>query len=500
MINNRKLFTMLVVSYLLLASGYVSGLQAQEADVVRVSGTVSDESGSPIPGVAVIIKGTNKGIVTDMNGAFSLNVPDENAILQFRFIGYAVQETVVGMRQIINVAMAELEAPVGIEPAKPVNLTINQRKKAETDNSVAFKMFREVSKQEGDNTFFSPFSLNMALGMLYNGTSDKTRTEMVKVLGIADFSESEINEYYQKISQVLLEIDPITDITIANSIWYRHNFPVKNTFIETGKKYFDTEVQVLDFNNPNAADVINKWCADKTKNRINHIVAGPIPDNMMLYLINALYFKSKWQMEKKFDKEKTKLDDFNKTGNQKIKVQMMEQTSTLPYYADQYLQCIELPYGNQAFSMVAILPSGNMKINQLIEYLPDADWQNIVNSMRQQRVWLKLPRFKIECKLPLNQPVKNLGMNRIFNGDFANISDESLAVSEIRQKTFVEVNEEGTEAAAVTVTAIVAFGTQKRGDPIEPVRFFADRPFLFLIREKSTGVILFIGRIDEPRE
>jgi serpin B len=125
----------------------------------------------------------------------------------------------------------------------------------------------------------------------------------------------------------LLEIDPITDIVIANSICYRNQFQVKNTFIETCKNYFDADVQAHDFNNSNAANMINSWCAEKTNNRINHIVADPIPDDVMLYLINALYFKSKWQKEKKFVKEKTKWDDFTKTGMQKKKVNMMEQTT-----------------------------------------------------------------------------------------------------------------------------------------------------------------------------
>ena len=174
----------------------------------------------------------------------------------------------------------------------------------------------------------------------------------------------------------------------------------------------------------------------------------------------------------------------------------MEQTTTLPYYADQYLQCVEMPYGNQAFSMVAILPANDMDIDQLIEHLDNTTWQNIVNNMRKQDVWLKFPRFKVECEIPLNNPVKNVGMQRIFTGGLANISDVPLFVSNIKQKTFVEVNETGTEAAAVTVVEI------RETSALEPTQipFFANRPFLYLIKEKSTGVILFIGRMDEPKE
>jgi len=145
--------------------------------------------------------------------------------------------------------------------------------------------------------------------------------------------------------------------------------------------------------------------------------------------------------------------------------------------------------------MVAILPANDKTIDQLIEYLDNATWKNIVANLREQNIWLKLPRFKIECDIKLNEPVKNAGMQRIFGGGLENIADARLAVSKIQQKTFVEVNEEGTEAAAVT--AIEVIFTSGTGGPVP---FFANRPFLYLIKEKSTGAILFIGQMDEPKE
>ena len=384
-----------------------------------------------------------------------------------------------------------------VKPFEPIVLTAKQAAIAKVDNRFSFKMFQEVSSSNGANTFFSPLSLNMALGMAYNGASGDTRVEMADALGMADFTDTEINEYYQKMSQALLNIDPLTEIGIANSIWYRTGFPVKKPFIDINREYFDAAVRELDFSRSDATDIINKWCADKTKDRIKEIIAGPIPGEVMMYLINALYFKSKWQFE--FDKANTTSEDFTKADKQTKKVNMMTQTTALPYYADQHLQCVEMPYGNQAFSMVAILPANDMDIDQLIDYLDDTVWENIVDNMREQNVWVKLPRFKIECELPLNDPVKNAGMERIFDGNFAefeNISDVPLFVSNIKQKTFVEVNEEGTEAAAVTV---IEFAFTSAG-PGTGIPFFANRPFLYLIKEKSTGVILFIGRMDEPKE
>jgi len=377
-------------------------------------------------------------------------------------------------------------------PAQPIDLTFQQSEKAKIDNRFSFQMFKEVSVL-GDNMFFSPLSLNIALGMLYNGASGDTRTEMAEVLGMADFTDAEINAYYQKMSQALLKVDPKTQISIANSIWYRNTLTVKQPFIDVNKKYFDAQVQALDFSKSDAADIINKWCADKTKNLIKEIIAKPIPCDIVMYLMNALYFKGQWKNQ--FDKANTKSEDFTKVDNQKKKVNLMTQTKTMPYYVDEYLQCVEIPYGNQAFSMVALLPANDTNLNQLIDYLDNDKWQNIVNNLRYQEVQLKLPRFKIECSIELNEPVQNAGMKQIFEGGFANISDRDLCVSYIKQKTFVKVNEEGTEAAAVTV-----IGMKDAAGPSMPVSFFANRPFLYLIKEKSTGVILFIGRMDDPVE
>jgi serpin B len=317
---------------------------------------------------------------------------------------------------------------------------------------------------------------------------------MAEALGMADFTETEINEYYQKMSQSLLTVDPSTEIGIANSIWCREGLPVKLPFINVNQKYFDAQVEALDFSSPDASKIINDWCAEKTKDLIKDIVPDPIPDDVVMFLINALYFKSKWQLE--FGKKNTKQDDFVKADNSKIPVNLMEQTGGFPRYADEYLQCVEMNYGNGAFSMMVVLPADNLDIDQLIEHLDETKWRHIIANTSYQNVWLKLPRFKIECEMGLNEPVKRAGMNRIFNGGLYNISDWDLRVSDIRQKTFVEVNEEGTEAAAVTTIAI----TDCDCPPPPVVPFHANRPFLYLITEKSTGAILFIGRMDEPKE
>ena len=425
-------------------------------------------------------------------------------ILVFLFFGYASCTKSIDNNSEEPEQTEPIEPTEPIDPIDPTEPIVRQNNKTDIDNNFAFHIFKEVLTLNGDNTFFSPLSLNMALGMLYNGSSGDTRVEMAEVLGMADFTETESNEYYQKMMQTLLASDPLTEIGIANSIWYRDGFPVKQSFIDINQKYFDAAVMSLDFSKPDAVDIINNWCADKTKDKIKEIIEKQISNDIMMYLINALYFKSNWQFE--FDKADTKQDDFTKSNSQTKKVNMMEQTAALPYYVDQYLQCIEMPYGNQAFSMMAILPAADMDIEQLIDYLDNTKFQNIVDNLYPRVVWLRMPRFKIECDILLNDPLEKVGLQRMFDKNFADFNSiydkdkvsDNLYVSKIKQKTFVEVSEEGTEAAAVTVIEVAVGESQLLPPP--PVQFFANRPFLYLIREKSTGAILFIGRMDEPKE
>ncbi|MDR2146753.1 MAG: serpin family protein [Tannerella sp.] len=436
-------------------------------------------------------------IITTASGSTkSIKIPE---IEEFHFT--ANHSIVFTSKNMITTELSNYQStefaiePFQLPPADPIELTVRQKEKVSTDNRFAFSMFKEVSAES--NTFFSPLSLNLALGMLYNGSSGDTRTEMAEVLGMGDFTETEVNEYYQKISQTLLEIDPQTEMGIANSIWYRDGFPVKQPFMDINREYFDATVHALDFNNPDAADSINNWCAEKTNDKIKKIVEKPIPDDMMMYLINALYFKSRWMHE--FDKANTKMEDFTLADNQKKQVNMMRQLSTFPYYKDDYIQCVEMPYGNQAFSMVAIMPVDGSDIGQLIDYLDDEKWQDIVQKLNVREISLSLPRFKVESEFSsLEVILRNAGMKLISDRDlanFANISDLKLYVSSIIQKTFVEVNEAGTEAAAVT-----SIGMAIGESPPPPPSFTANRPFLYLIKEKSTGTILFIGRMDDPVE
>ena len=470
----EKKTTILVVAITIICMA-VSPLQAQKTGTKQtISGIVMDsEFGKLLPGTNVFIKTASyRGTVTDINGKFTISAAIGEVVV-FQMIGMKRYEyTVTG-------SVSDLVILLGaFQPAQSIYLTTQQREKIQANNSLAFQMFRKVSKQEGDNTFFSPWSFSMALGMLYNGASGNTRYQIAETLGIAHFSETEINEYFQKIAQAFLQIDPSTEITIANSFWYRNDFSVKDRFVEINKKYFEATVQALDLSSTTVSGTINN---------------NTISDDMILFLSNALYFRSKWRGDMAFHAFRTRLDDFTKTNNQKQQVYMMEQFSWLYHYADEYMQLVELVYGNGAFSMVVVLPSEDMDINQLIDRLDNDKWQYAINGMQDRWTQLRLPRFKVEGNLLLNQPIKSLGMGNIFSEGFANISDDNLWISGIQQQTFVEVNEASTRVQPL-IRIIVGGGWG------EPVPFFANRPFLYVIREKSTGVILFMGRMDNPNK
>ncbi|MDR2586052.1 MAG: serpin family protein [Prevotellaceae bacterium] len=381
------------------------------------------------------------------------------------------------------------------DPAKPIVLTTKQGEKVAGDNVFSFNLFRQVATSDNkENAFISPLSVTMALGMLYNGTSPDAREEMANTLQMSNFSDTEINEYYQTMSKALLKVDPLTSMAIANSIWSEKTYPVKQSFVDVNKKYFDAEVQSLDFKLKSTLDAINKRCKKKTNDKIIKIL-DDIPGDAIMYLINAVYFKSKWQSE--FDKKDTKREDFTREGGVRQQVDMMNQTATFPYYEDNDLQVIEMPYGNGAFSMVAILPADGKTLDELVNTIDNDIWNNVLSNLRERKVQIKFPRFKIECEFSLVNPIKNMGMQLIFKtgGNLNGIADDPrLFVSEIKHKTFVEVNEEGTEAAAVTA---IEMRLASIGPSSQP-QFFANRPFLYLIKEKSTGAILFIGRMDKP--
>jgi len=379
------------------------------------------------------------------------------------------------------------------DKAKPIDIRSGFDEKLKQDNNFAFDLLKTTNKYNNKpNLFISPLSVSMALNMTLNGANGETREEMLTALRVNGYNVDEINEYSKTLREALINIDPSSVFTMANSIWYKLNLSVKSNFIETNRTNYNAEIKEVDFLNPNTLKQINSWCAYNTNNKIPKVL-DYIPGNAVMYLINAIYFKGIWKYE--FDKKDTRKEIFTNSNQQKQEVQMMKQNSSLYYSADSNCQYLELPYGNEAFSMVLMLPHENRTTDDIIDNLNSKTWNSALSGMRERKINLELPRFKTEGNYGLHEKIlPEMGMKRAFgaDADFSNIADDmSLAISRIIHKTMVEVNEEGSEAAAVTVVEIF------ESTGIVKPEFKVNKPFLFAIKEKSTGVIIFIGKIGE---
>ncbi len=374
------------------------------------------------------------------------------------------------------------------KPFEPITLTKAEREINTASNQFGFDVYHKI--YAGNNILISPLSLSLALSMATNGAEGKTAEEMLSTLGFAGQAKDDMNSYYQKMISALLEADPKTTFEVANSIWANESIGIKKSFTDVTKKYFSSEVYPADFSEQATVDRINKWCSDKTHGKIPTILDGPDPD-LVMALINALYFKGTWAFD--FD-EKVKKEDFTTLSGSKSKVEMM--TAQRESYAeyDGY-GMVSLPYGNGAFTMDVILPPKDEDFAKAVARFDASTFMALAASSRPAKVNLKLPKFTFDYTTMLNDALQALGIKAAFNGsdaDFSAMAEKPLMISMVKQKTFIDVNEKGTEAAAVTFIGFVT--TAYRPEEPPTVDFFVDRPFLFVIREISTGAVLFMGQ------
>jgi serine protease inhibitor len=379
-------------------------------------------------------------------------------------------------------------------PGQPIvrDLTVLEKSVISSDNSFGLKLFSRINTvEQNKNVFISPFSVSMALGMALNGADGSTLDSMKQALEHSNFTMQEINESYKNISTILTHLDSKVVFQIANSIWCRNDFQVIPAFLNDCHEYFDAEAASLDFSSPSAVQTINNWVNSKTNGKIPTIL-DQIPPEVVMYLINAIYFKGTWTYQ--FDPAKTTDAVFTPPTGNTVSCRMMNQKTTYAYHATEQAQIIDLPYGNHSFSMTIILPKEGINIDQFAAELTQRQWDTFVNSLDSTEVDLSMPKFKVEYEKTLNDELSAMGMGIAFS-DFANfsrIAHASLAISEVKHKTFVEVDEEGTEAAAVTSVGITLTAM-----PLIP-SMHVDRPFIFAIREHQSGTILFIGKIVNP--
>ena len=383
-------------------------------------------------------------------------------------------------------------------PSEPLReLSSSETKLVEADNSFGLKLFKEINKKEEavSNVFISPLSISMALGMTYNGARGGTEEAMRTTLEFGDLSMSEINESYKSLIELLRSIDSDVEFNIANSIWYRDDFTFEQDFFERCRDYFDARVSGLDFSQNEAAkDTMNAWVDENTNGRIEEIVDYVNPIYDVMFLINAIYFNGNWTY--RFDEEDTKDDIFHVPGGSTKECKMMEIESNFKYFEDSLLQAIDIPYGKGNYSMTILLPRAEQDIDLMIAGLTQSQWDEWMDGFSEDTLTLLLPKLKLEYEIKdtLEKVLTDLGMGVAFDdreADFTGMYEPGgIFIDRVIHKTFLEVDEEGTEAAEATVVGV---GLTSIG-----LTMHVNRPFLFAIRESHSGTILFVGKIVEP--
>lgn len=387
----------------------------------------------------------------------------------------------------------ESQGPPPLLTALPRNLSAAETRQLVAGNQFGFDLLREARRATpNDNLFLSPISISMALGMTLNGAAGTTLDAMRQALHLSDPSLEDINAGYRSLIDLLRGLDQHSKFQIANSIWADAGFPFLAPFLQTGRTAFDAEVRTLDLQAPATLGIINDWVKQKTGGKIPTIL-DQIKSDEVMFLINAIYFKGSWRVA--FDPKDTHPAPFHAAdGTLQTVPTMALDDRTLGYAWSAEHEIVELLYGNGAFAMTLVLPQAGKSLADLTAGLDAAQWSEWVGSVREVKLGLRLPKFRLEYKRELPEDLSALGMGIAFDpgqADFTGMASvqppDHLFITRVTHKTFVDVNEEGTEAAAATS---VGFGVTSA-----PPTVSVDRPFLFAIRERLSGTILFLGQV-----
>ncbi|MBD1912273.1 MULTISPECIES: serpin family protein [unclassified Leptolyngbya] len=377
----------------------------------------------------------------------------------------------------------------------PENLPALDDRLVASQNAFGFKLFSQVMQQaDGQNVMISPSSVAIALSMTYNGASGETQQAMARVLELQGMSLEDLNQANAALDTILENADPDVKIGIANSLWGREDFTFNPDFLQRNQDYYRAEVQSMDFADPNATDTINEWVSDSTEGKIPKIVEQIRPEEV-LFLVNAVYFKGTWTDP--FSRRQTQRQPFYRADGSQMTVPMMTKNGEFRYLQTDQFQGIHLPYGDGRLSMVVLLPRDGSSLEALQQSLTPQNWQTWMNRFAQQPGMIQLPRFESEFGTGLNDALTALGMDVAFDpdaADFSGMGDAQLYISDVQHKTYIKVDEEGTEAAAATSVGIGV--TSLPVNP--PFRMVCDRPFLYAIQDNETGAILFMGVMMNP--
>ena len=377
-----------------------------------------------------------------------------------------------------------MEAP---NERKYISLSEQEKQLVKSNNDFAFNLFRKA--QTNKSQILSPLSVTYALGMLNNGATGKTQQEINTTLGFGDVGAEAINAFCKKLLTEAPQVDEGTKIMIGNTIYTNKGYTLKPSFVKKAKEFYEATPENRDFHDGKTLGVINQWASDHTNKMIKKVLdQGTFNPNAATYLLNAIYFKGTWK--ENFNKDLTKEELFNG----KDKVMMMRQDHKFRYADNDLYQSVMLPYGNGAYCMTVLLPHEDKTVKDVLDSLNSKSWENNRRQMQEYIVDLKLPRFETDTDMELNKIMEELGITKAFTNaaEFDQFCETSTKIDLIKQVAKIKLDEEGTEAAAVTVIGVKATSAAPRRH--ERVEFHANRSFLYVITEQSTGAIFFIGQ------
>lgn len=364
-------------------------------------------------------------------------------------------------------------------------------------NAFGIQFFQQtLADSRGGNLFLSPISASFALEMTYNGAAGETKTAMGNALKVGSLPLAQLNGANAQLSQSLTQPGPGVLLTISNSVWLGKGYEFKPDFVARNQQFYGAETRNIDFTEPNAHDVINAWVARSTNDMIKDLLS-PLPNDTSMVLVNAIYFKGQWK--EPFDPKNTQSMPFKSADGSASTVQMMSQGGEFLHLREDDFQAVSLEYGEGRMRMDLFLPEEGVALGDFLKRLNAENWKSWTSSFRMGPGRVQIPKFKMEFEKELNDILKAMGMGIAFDpnrADFSGMSSKPFYIGKVKQKAVIEVNEEGSEAAAATSVEMRATAA-----PIdEPFVFKADRPFFFAIRDTQTGAILFMGTFNRPAD
>lgn len=369
------------------------------------------------------------------------------------------------------------------------------QKIAAANTQFGFQMLRQLDqKANGGNVFFSPFSVSSALSVVLTGAGGQTRQTIAKTLGLSGMTPGEIDRANGLLLPSLENPDPKVQVSVANALWANRGTVFAPDFQERCRQFYQAQVETLNFASPEAAGTINKWVDTQTHGKISQIVTPGDIAGSPAVITNAVYFHGTWQTS--FEKDSTQDGPFTLPGGGTKTVPLMERSGSLSYTETDEFQAVSLPYGAGRMSFMVLLPEAGTDINSLVSNLTPTIWADAIKTMKPTRLDLVLPRFKADYRATLNEPLVALGMGPAFapDADFAPMGLHQAFLGGVIHKAVLEVDEEGTVAAAATGVMYQSAGMM----PAPPKEMRVDHPFFCAIRDNETGTLLFAGVIRDP--